>query len=113
MASLLRVLKGPIAVVGDEFFTLTFRISGASKYYVIKGDLRREDVGRMVKDMMKSNVTLAIIQEDLRKYFEDVEIPASILTTYIPDLKSRPKFNIKEFYLSLIRRYLGISIVLG
>ena len=113
MSSLPGVRKGIVGVIGDEFFTLTFRLGGARKYYVVRGNASKSEISKIIEDTRKSNVTLLIVQESLKDLFKDAEIPPHMLLIFIPDLRSRPKFNIKEFYISLIRKYLGVSIVLG
>ncbi len=116
MNTSLKVRKGGIAVIGDEFFTLSLRLGGAIKHYILSKNLRRDELRKRVElilsDVSKSAITLLVIQESLREVFREVELPKDVLTIFIPSVGVRAKFDVTEHYLSLIRKYLGISIEL-
>ncbi len=113
----LPVSKGSICVVGDEYFTLGFALGGASERYVVSINAPDDEVLRalnaVVDDLSKKGITLVIVQDKLKPYFERVRQSLSKVVVYVPDITSASKAEVKEYYSSLIRRYLGIALELG
>ena len=114
----LPVSKGKVCVVGDEYFTLGFTLGGASDRYVINVKTSDEEVFRTLDTMVKElrrreDITLIVVQESLKPYFNRIRQPLNKVIVYIPAITSASKAEVKEYYSSLIRRYLGIALELG
>ncbi len=114
----LPVSKGSICVVGDEYFTLGFALGGAGERYVVSinapDDKVLKALNAVVDDLSKKGITLVIVQDELKPYFEKVRQSLSKgIVVYVPDIASASKAKVKEYYSSLIRRYLGIALELG
>ncbi|MCD6083904.1 MAG: hypothetical protein J7J20_00005, partial [Desulfurococcales archaeon] len=114
-----RVSRGSIAVVGDELFVLGFRIAGARKYFIVDvsapEDLLRNELARIFNSIYNDpEVNLVIVHDSLKNIVDKIRKALTHpLVIYVPDIKTASKMDIKEFYSSLIRRYLGISLELG
>ncbi len=114
----LPVSKGSVCVVGDEYFTLGFALGGAGGRYVVSinapDEVVLEALNAVVDDLSKRGATLVIVQDKLKPHFERVRQRLSKgVVVYIPDITSASKAEVKEYYSSLIRRYLGIALELG
>ncbi len=114
----LPVSKGSICVVGDEYFTLGFTLGGAGERYVVSVDAPEDVVlkalNTVVDDLSKKGAILVIVQDRLKQYFERArQSLGKTVVVYVPDITSASKAEVKEYYSSLIRRYLGIALELG
>jgi len=114
----LPVSKGRVCVVGDEYFTLGFTLGGASDRYVVDVKASDEEVLRALNTVVgelsrRKDVALVIVQDRLKSYFDRVKHPLGKVVVYVPDIMSASKAEVKEYYSSLIRRYLGIALELG
>ncbi len=116
MYSRVRLHKGVIAVLGDELFTLGLGMGGAIRKYIIpRGSNAREFIKKALNDVYESNIPLLIVQDKYRDVVTELRQPSRVppIIVYVPDYITYEKVKAKEYYLSLIRRYLGISIELG
>ncbi len=119
MGTSLRISKGSIAVVGDEPFVLGFRIAGARKYFVVDvsapEDVLKNELARIFNSIYNDpEINLVIVHDSLRSIVDKIRKALTHpLVIYVPDIKTASEMNIKEYYSSLIRRYLGISLELG
>jgi len=114
----LPVSKGSICVIGDEYFTLGFALGGASERYVINVNASDEAILKtlnlIISELSRKNVALVVVQEKLKRSFEKVrQSLGKEIVIYVPDVTSASKAEVKEYYSSLIRRYLGIALELG
>ncbi len=114
----LPVSKGNVCVVGDEYFTLGFALGGAGERYIVSVNAPKDEVlktlNTVVNNLSKKGITLVIVQDKLKPYFEKVRQSLSKgIVVYVPDITSASKAEVKEYYSSLIRRYLGIALELG
>ncbi len=105
--------KSSILVVGDEYFTLGFRIAGVRDFIIAWKGREAEAVREALSTLRKGRFGLAIVQEALRKFFEGEEIEGlRTPLVFVPDAMSAREARAKELYSSLIRKYLGISLEL-
>jgi len=113
-----RFIKGDIAVIGDETFVLGFRIAGATKYFVIDTsapeEILRKELAKIFNIIYNDpSISLVIIHDMLKNVVERIRRAITYpLFIYVPDIKTAPKADVKEYYLSLIKHYLGISLEL-
>ncbi|RLG76668.1 MAG: hypothetical protein DRO14_03610 [Thermoprotei archaeon] len=118
MGTSLRVSKGTIAVVGDETFVLGFRVAGAKKYFVVdvsapEGVLKNELAQIFNSIYNDPDINLVIVHDALKSIVDKIRRALTHpLVIYVPDIKTASKMDVKEYYSSLIRRYLGISLEL-
>jgi len=106
-----------IAVIGDENFVKGFKLGGATIAFTINTKEQtnetikakvREVVGKVFENY---KVGIVIIEENLKKYVEGFRKTSSQpLIIYLPGGLRLDKSKIKEYYNSLIRVYLGLSI---
>ncbi len=115
MYSRTHLIRGVIAVIGDELFTLGFNLAGAVRYVIRRGFESKELIDKIFKDIYESNVSLVIAQDRLRGLINELGHPRRKppLVIYVPDYLTYGRIKARDHYLSLIRRYLGISIELG
>ncbi len=116
MYSRVRLHKGVIAVLGDELFALGLGMGGAIKKYIIsRGSDVREFIKKALNDVYENNIPLLIVQDKYRDIVTELKQPSRTppIIVYVPDYITYEKVEAKKHYLSLIRRYLGISIELG
>ena len=114
----LPVSKGGICVVGDEYFTLGFALGGVNYKYVINVNAPEDEIFKSLSSLVndlskKEDIVLVVMQDRLKSYFEKVKQSLNKVVVYVPDITSASKAEVKEYYSSLIRRYLGIALELG
>ena len=118
MSTSLRVSKGTIAVIGDETFVLGFRIAGAKKYFIVDvsapEDVLKSELARIFNSIYNDpEINLVIVHDALRSIADKIRRALTHpLVVYVPDIKTASKMDVKEYYSSLIRHYLGISLEL-
>ncbi len=116
MSTLLR--RGIIAAIGDDIFTLSFKLGGARKVLSLNPYLPKDKISKAVKEFIfeikKDDVLVLFVQDKYRPYVEEFmkDFAGLPITIYVPDMRSKDAFNVKEFYSSILRKYLGISIEL-
>ncbi len=109
------ISKKKIAVIGDEAFVTGFRLGGARAGYVIEyvneymlHEKVKEVMGRIYED---PSIGVVIVQDNLRKTVESFRRASMYpLIVYVPSGRSAGEMDVKEYYASLIRSYLGISL---
>ncbi len=106
-----------IAVIGDENFVKGIKLGGANLAFIIntKGqtdEAMRAKVRELVGKVFENyKVGIVIIEENLKKYVESFRKSSTQpLIIYLPGGLKLDKSKIKEFYNSLIRAYLGLSV---
>jgi len=106
-----------IAVIGDEGFVRGFKLGGATAAFTIDTKGRTDEaVKNIVKETISkilenSDVGVLIVEESLRKYVEELQRGLTTpLIIYLPGGIKLDKSKIKEYYNSLIKAYLGLSI---
>jgi len=106
-----------IAVIGDEDFTEGFKLGGVAVTFTIntRGQsdeaIRTRIRGIVSKVFENHRIGIVIIEENLRRYVEAFQrVTARPLIIYLPRGLELEKSKIKEYYNSLIRAYLGLSI---
>ncbi len=110
----LPVSKGDVLVVGDLDFIELFKAAGVKRCLRISGEVGESVINEVVKAVAEGGVNFIVIQDSLRRFFEG-RLPHGLgaPVVFIPDLRSARTASVKEYYSSLIRRYLGISLELG
>jgi len=109
------VSKGKIAVVGDEVFVTGFRLGGAKVSYIVE-NLGNGGNAEKVKQVMTSiyergDVGVVIVQDRLKNVVESLKRTTMYpLIIYMPSGRTAHEMDVKEYYSSLIRTYLGISL---
>ncbi len=107
------VSKGSILVVGDEYFTLGFRIAGVRDFIIASRGREAEAAREALNVLRKGGFGLAVVQYSLRKFFEGEGVEGvRTPIVFVPDAVSAREARVKELYSSLIRKYLGISLEL-
>ncbi|MCD6323507.1 MAG: V-type ATP synthase subunit F [Desulfurococcales archaeon] len=108
--------KKELAVIGDELFVTGFRLAGVSHTYVV--DLTKTEVllREELRDFLSkafedSDVGVVIIQDELRRFAEAFQQTSERpLIVYLPSGRKVGEMNVREYYASLVRSYLGISL---
>lgn len=109
------ISKKKVAVVGDEAFVKGFRLGGARAGYVVEQtneyllhEKVKEVMGRIYED---PSIGVVIIQDNLRKAVESLRKASMYpLIIYVPNARTAGEMDVKAYYASLIRSYLGISL---
>ena len=105
-----------VAVIGDDLFTYGFRLAGVKKVFTVNTYAGSNELKKNLHEILSTlhadgDVGLIIAQDLLRDLIEelrkDIELPNVI---YVPDLRTLNKFDIRGYYLQLLRSYLGISL---
>lgn len=107
-----------IAIIGDEDLVSGLRLSGVSRYYVIRDSHNiGEDVRKAFTTLIdEPNVGLVAIQEDYVKYVEDLMAQVkqrSKMTPIIIDVPSKygTKYpDITRYYKDYIRKFIGFDV---
>jgi len=107
-----------IAIIGDEDLVSGLRLSGVSRYYVIKDSSNiGEDVTKALSSVIdEPDIGIVGIQEDYVKYVEDlvaqvkqgkrmtpviIELPSKYGTEYL---------DVVEYYKGYIRKFIGFDV---
>jgi vacuolar-type H+-ATPase subunit F/Vma7 len=107
-----------IAIIGDEDLVNGLRLSGVSRYYVVKGDPdAQEDVRRILAELMTDpKVGIVMILEDYAEYVQDLLVEAreeKNLTPVIIEVPSKygTKYqDIRAFYKAYTRKFIGFEV---
>ncbi len=114
MSSFIR--KGSVVAVGDEEFINLMRLAGIRRTYVINTRVSepelREVLGKVFSEIYQDyTISIVVIHDALRHVAEKVRKAVSYpLIVYVPCLRTVSKFDIKEYYSSMLRSYLGIAV---
>lgn len=109
------VKKVGIAAIGDELYIRSIKLLGLSKILIIDlnagVDMVRETIKEFLEMLLNEGIGLVLVQDTLREVFNEVfnsvQAPKVI---YLPDIRTSDKFNVKDYYLQLLRYYIGISL---
>ncbi|MEM0361919.1 MAG: hypothetical protein QXY36_03095 [Sulfolobales archaeon] len=104
-----------IAAVGDELYIRSIRLLGVAKALVVDLNVDVTELRKVVKDFLETlpneGVGLVIVQDVLREVVGEVSSTLEGLKIlYLPDLRTSEKFKVKDYYLQLLRHYIGISL---
>lgn len=107
-----------IAVIGDEDLTSLLRLAGIGRYYVIRDNNNIEEgVRKALSELMGDpDISIVAIQEDYRKYMEDLIAQVQEgkrLTPVIVEVPSKygTKYpNVTEYYKAFVRKFVGFDI---
>lgn len=108
-----RIREVGLAAVGDEFFIRGIRLLGVGKVLVIGRSLSSSEILDRIRRFVENldDVGLLVVQDNLRPYFEQlsnvITIPQVI---YLPNIKDLDKLDVRKYYLSLLKHYLGLSL---
>ncbi len=114
------IKKAQIIVIGDEVFTLPFKLTGIGKIYTVsrgeEGKVKEvvEDVSKVI---LPDTKIILIVEEEYSKYVQDLILKYRF-STYpiiipIPGPQLLRKHDPRKYYLDKARKVLGISIELG
>jgi V/A-type H+-transporting ATPase subunit F len=110
------VPKKEVAVIGDEPFVTGFRLAGVKKWYIIDITANEETLRNKLRDIFSRiyedyKVGVVIVHDSLKNIVEKIRKTVTYpVIIYIPSLSTAGKINIKEYYSSILRAYLGISV---
>jgi len=113
------VSKGSIAVVGDELFILGFKLAGVRRVFTIDLTLPEDVLKRRLAKIFNAiyndpQINVVIIHESLKNIAERIRKALTHpLIVYIPDIRTAGRMDIKGYYHSLVKGYLGVAIELG
>lgn len=114
MSAYIRRLQ--IAAVGDDLFTHSLALAGVGKVFTINTQASGDELKERLREILSKlhadgDVGLIIAQDSLKDFIEGlrsvIELPNVI---YIPDVRTLNKFDIRGYYLQLLKSYLGISL---
>lgn len=109
------IKKLGIAVIGDELYVRSIRLLGAAKALVVDLNVDVSELKKVVRDFLETlpneGVGLVIVQDVLREVVGEVLSTSEVLKIlYLPDLRTSEKFKVKDYYIQLLRHYIGISL---
>ncbi len=109
------IKKLGIAAVGDDLYVRSIRLMGLSKVLVVDLNADTKELRKVVAEFLTTltneGVGLVIVQDVLKEVLEDLLDPSSTLKViYLPDLRTSNKFKVKDYYIQLLRHYIGISV---
>ena len=112
--------RAQIIVIGDEVFTLPFKLTGIGKVYTVsRGEESRvkEIVEEVSKAVSPDTKMILIVEEEYSRYIQDLILKYRF-STYpiiipIPGPQLLRKHDPRKYYLDKARKVLGISIELG
>ena len=109
------ISKKKIAVIGDESFVRGFKLGGATVGYVVddlKNYVLRDKVRKIMSQIYEDrSVGVVIVQDKLKDAVEGFRRASMYpLIIYLPSARTAGKMDVREYYASLIRSYLGISL---
>lgn len=109
--------KKDIVVIGDLGFINGFKLAGVKRFIEVPPT---EDVAELKKKLGESlaklhedpTVGVVIIQYKLRDLIADKvqKIGRELLIVFIPSSKEVSGIDVRDYYLRMIKSYLGISI---
>ncbi len=113
------VERAQVIVIGDEAFTMLFKLAGVGKVYTVnRGEENR--IGAVIEELnrviLPDTKTILIVEEEYSKYFQDLILKYRF-STYpiivpIPGPQLLRKHDPRRYYLDKARKVLGISIEL-
>ncbi|MEM0453482.1 MAG: hypothetical protein QXO98_02345 [Sulfolobales archaeon] len=109
------VKKLGIAAIGDELYIRSVRLLGLSKFLVIDLSSDVDELRKLIKEFLRTlpseGIGLVIMQDTLKDLINDISsFGEAFKVVYLPDLRTSEKFNVKDYYLQLLKYYIGISL---
>ncbi|MEM4518886.1 MAG: hypothetical protein QXD94_00390 [Sulfolobales archaeon] len=109
------VKKLGIAAIGDELYIRSVRLLGLSKFLVIDLSSGVDELRRLIKEFLRAlpseGIGLVVVQDTLKDLINDIpSFGEALKVVYLPDLRTSEKFNVKDYYLQLLKYYIGISL---
>ncbi len=113
MAAIIR--RSSIAAIGDEVYIRSVRLMGLSEVLVVDLSLDVSELGKVIKEflgrLLSEGIRLVIVQDTLKEVVDKVFNSSEALkVVYLPDLRTSDKFNVKDYYLKLLRQYIGVHL---
>lgn len=109
--------KKDIVVIGDLGFINGFKLAGVKRFVEVS---ETENVAELKKSLGESlarlyedpSVGLIIVQYKFRDLVADKiqKVGKEPLIVFIPSSKEASKIDVRDYYLRMIKSYLGISI---
>ncbi len=105
-----RVMR--IIAMGEEEFAEAMRLAGITEVYTVRS---REEVERLVKKFSEEELGGLIILSSkiaplVKDLIEKLTPRLAPLVIEIPGPNDVAKFNIREFYINMARRFIGFTI---
>lgn len=109
--------KKDVVVIGDLGFINGFKLAGIKRFIEVS---ESEDVAELKKRLGESltrlyedsSVGIIVIQYKFRDLVADKvqKVGKEPLIVFVPSSKEAPKIDVRDYYLRMIKSYLGISI---
>lgn len=104
-----------IAAIGDELYIRSIRLLGVTKALIVDLNVDVSELKKVVRNFLETlpneGVGLVIVQDVLREVVDEVFNTSEVLKVlYLPDIRTSEKFKVKDYYLQMLRHYIGISL---
>jgi len=109
--------KKDVVVIGDLSFINGFKLAGIKRFFEIP---EGEDVSELKKRLGElltklyedPSVGLILVQYRFRDLIADKlqKMGREPLLVFVPSSKEAPKIDVRDYYLRMIKSYLGVSI---
>ena len=109
--------KKDIVVIGDLSFINGFKLAGIKRFFEISegkdiSELKKELGELLTKLYEDPSVGIVVIQYRLRDLIADKlqKMGREPLIVFVPSSKEASKIDVRDYYLRMIKSYLGVSI---